>query len=334
MVNENKDDMKEFEEEFDFESEETTNNDLPTEDDDALGDPATGHTESRSAAQGITIDKKQSKLPWLIGLAAAGFIGWQGYKIIFAQPADEVGVPIVKQESKTQTQAQSKPETLPTPDNKAGTIPDQSMSVTSTTTTQTTTVPSPSKSPDLFAAPLSSPGQSTSTVIAKPGQLEVLEENFKNSQERMGKLDSKFSELMDAMGSLNQGMSQVTRELSTINDSVQKLNKDVKTLKSQVQTPQQSSAPQALQRPLSEGDMQPIYSVNKYETKPAAPSQTMSGTPTMSVHAIIPGRAWLKSKDGSTITVTEGDTLDRYGKVLVIDASNGVVITSSGATLR
>ena len=54
----------------------------------------------------------------------------------------------------------------------------------------------------------------------------------------------------------------------------------------------------------------------------------------MSVHAIIPGRAWLKSKDGSTITVTEGDSLERYGKVLVIDASNGVVITSSGVTLR
>ncbi len=56
--------------------------------------------------------------------------------------------------------------------------------------------------------------------------------------------------------------------------------------------------------------------------------------PSLTVHAIIPGRAWLRDKTGKTLTVTEGDSLEQFGKVLVIDAPNGVVITSSGITLR
>lgn len=54
----------------------------------------------------------------------------------------------------------------------------------------------------------------------------------------------------------------------------------------------------------------------------------------LTVYAIIPGRAWLRSPNGKTLTVTEGDTLAEFGKVLKIDASNGVVITTSGVTLR
>lgn len=52
------------------------------------------------------------------------------------------------------------------------------------------------------------------------------------------------------------------------------------------------------------------------------------------VHAVIPGRAWLKSLKGQIITVAEGDTIGNYGKILVIDASNGVVLTSSGIAFR
>lgn len=52
------------------------------------------------------------------------------------------------------------------------------------------------------------------------------------------------------------------------------------------------------------------------------------------VHAVIPGRAWLKSSKGQIITVTEGDSLGNYGKILVIDAASGVVLTSSGITFR
>lgn len=56
--------------------------------------------------------------------------------------------------------------------------------------------------------------------------------------------------------------------------------------------------------------------------------------PTLSIHAIIPGRAWLRAQDGKMLTVAEGDAIGEYGKVLKIDAANGVVVTTSGVTLR
>lgn len=56
--------------------------------------------------------------------------------------------------------------------------------------------------------------------------------------------------------------------------------------------------------------------------------------PEFVVHAVIPGRAWLKSCKGQIITVIEGETVGNYGKVLVIDAANSVVLTSSGVAFR
>lgn len=48
------------------------------------------------------------------------------------------------------------------------------------------------------------------------------------------------------------------------------------------------------------------------------------------VEAVIPGRAWLKAKDGSTVTVAVGDKLPGYGKILSINPYSGVVMTSQG----
>ncbi len=49
-----------------------------------------------------------------------------------------------------------------------------------------------------------------------------------------------------------------------------------------------------------------------------------------SVQAIIPGRAWLKSDTGETVTVAEGDILKNYGKIIKIDPYDGVVQIDAG----
>lgn len=48
------------------------------------------------------------------------------------------------------------------------------------------------------------------------------------------------------------------------------------------------------------------------------------------VQAIIPGRAWLKSESGETVTVAEGDVLRNYGRVTKIDPYDGVVNIDTG----
>ena len=59
-----------------------------------------------------------------------------------------------------------------------------------------------------------------------------------------------------------------------------------------------------------------------------------SNTPEYVVHAVIPGRAWLKSSSGQIITVAEGDSFGDYGKIALIDAANNLVRTSSGVVFR
>ena len=51
---------------------------------------------------------------------------------------------------------------------------------------------------------------------------------------------------------------------------------------------------------------------------------------TYTVQAIIPGRAWLKSENGDTVTVAEGDTLKGLGRVVKINPYDGVVDISVG----
>lgn len=48
------------------------------------------------------------------------------------------------------------------------------------------------------------------------------------------------------------------------------------------------------------------------------------------VQAIIPGRAWLKSDNGETLTVAEGDVIRNVGRVTKIDPYDGVVEINTG----
>ena len=50
----------------------------------------------------------------------------------------------------------------------------------------------------------------------------------------------------------------------------------------------------------------------------------------LSLHAVVPGRAWLTDQDGKTISVSIGSQLPYYGQVTKIDSDAGKVYMSSG----
>lgn len=52
------------------------------------------------------------------------------------------------------------------------------------------------------------------------------------------------------------------------------------------------------------------------------------------IQAVIPGRAWLISQNGTTLTVREGTVIPGYGTVKVIDPLQGRITTSSGQIIR
>jgi len=63
-------------------------------------------------------------------------------------------------------------------------------------------------------------------------------------------------------------------------------------------------------------------------TIPSTPPEPRIG---YSVQAIIPGRAWLKSESGDTVTVAEGDILRNYGRITKIDPYDGIVEIDTGS---
>ena len=56
--------------------------------------------------------------------------------------------------------------------------------------------------------------------------------------------------------------------------------------------------------------------------------------PSYHLFSIIPGRAWLKSSTGHTITVAQGSKISGYGSVMSIEADRGFVLTSTGYVFR
>jgi hypothetical protein len=59
-------------------------------------------------------------------------------------------------------------------------------------------------------------------------------------------------------------------------------------------------------------------------------SSTSTSRVIYTVQAIIPGRAWLKSDSGDTVTVAEGDVLKDLGKITKIDPYDGIVNIDTG----
>lgn len=124
----------------------------------------------------------------------------------------------------------------------------------------------------------------------------------------IAKLSQRIADINAQVGSVNANLNQITATINEFGSQVSKLTEV------QEQKQERVKAQRAKQ-------------VQEEKKKQQA-------APTMSLHAIIPGRAWLRSDDGQITSVTEGDTVGRYGKVLRIDANEGVVVTSSGVVLR
>jgi predicted nucleic acid-binding Zn-ribbon protein len=142
-----------------------------------------------------------------------------------------------------------------------------------------------------------------------------LSQENKKQSDRLDNIEADMGKIMQRVSDLNKNMSNIQNNMAQISTSMDKMSGEVSNL-SQIREKQ-------------------AQRVRANRTKQNNEQQKQqNSTPSMTVHAIIPGRAWLRSEDGQITSVTDGDSVGRYGKVLRIDANDGVVVTSSGVTLR
>lgn len=140
-------------------------------------------------------------------------------------------------------------------------------------------------------------------------------------------LDAYSREVSDNLNKLNESISTMDDRLLTLTNTTSTLSKDVGTVKSEVGQVREVLREDGL-------DINPTSLSKGKQGRTEKEGHIAIAEPEYTVHAVVPGRAWLKSSKGQIVTVAEGDSIGNYGKILVIDAANGVVLTSSGVAFR
>lgn len=147
--------------------------------------------------------------------------------------------------------------------------------------------------------------------------LDSISEEMTLNVNQMKQLESTIANLSSTLDQINKSISAMDNRVLSLTETVDSLAQDLTNVK----------------KIMVDEDID-LTSPNTLKMSPKGRAPKINTNNDYTVHAIIPGRAWLKSADGQIITVTEGDKVGDYGTVAVIDAANGLVRTSSGITFR
>jgi intracellular multiplication protein IcmG len=147
--------------------------------------------------------------------------------------------------------------------------------------------------------------KSTQAIVGQITQLTT------NNQKVMSQLQHQQYENQSQLSALTNKMANIQQQINNLQDSIQGVSALVKT--NQVS----QTTLDAYRTQLQSYQKTDIQTKKRYF-----------------VQAVIPGRAWLQAQDGSSITITVGDVIPGYGKVVSINPYSGTVITDSGEKIN
>lgn len=149
--------------------------------------------------------------------------------------------------------------------------------------------------------------------------LQNIAEEMTQNVNNINQLESTITNMATTLEHLNKTIHAMDNRILSLTETVDGLSQDLANVK----------------RAMIEQDVDLTANSSNIKFSSKKQAQTLNNSePSYTVHAIIPGRAWLKSSSGQILTVTEGDKLGNYGTVAVIDSANGLVRTSSGIIIR
>lgn len=141
-------------------------------------------------------------------------------------------------------------------------------------------------------------------------------------QDRLARIEKANADLQNQISAMSTQMLTLNSNVSTTAANLKQISDQLAQLATVVQNEAKVSA----------GIVEKIARQEKMMF--GAGNMAMSQQPVQYfLQAIIPGRAWLISSEGETLTVSRGTPLGSYGRVSFIDAASGRVLTSSGQTI-
>lgn len=179
-----------------------------------------------------------------------------------------------------------------------------------------------SKAPEQPAATFVAQPTVEKPMVEAPVQPVVQQSALGNSQwqmleERLQKLADQAEANQNMMSTMQQRLSAMQLALSSVTNKLGEANQALQDLQEKMKP-----------KPIPESIKKMIRKSPKRRRARTVP-RTM-----YFIQAMIPGRAWLKGKNGSTITVGKGSRLPGYGRVQRIDPKAGTVVMSSGVVIR
>lgn len=160
---------------------------------------------------------------------------------------------------------------------------------------------------------------------AMVNKMDLLEKHFAEQAQQNQQTQEQLKKMIADLEGSQQNLMNANKNIAALQQQIAALNGVVQSLNQQLQTAREEARKK---------HVAPKKHHHKKVEKEEGVSKESYANPHLTVYAIIPGRAWLRDPTGKTLTVTEGDSLPEYGKVIKIDATNGVVVTSTGVTLR
>ena len=166
--------------------------------------------------------------------------------------------------------------------------------------------------------------QTISSIVAPPpmaggsdAKVAALEAQ---SVQLMGQLQASYSQKLNDFSEQNKTLQD---QVQTLNARVSGLETDLNKMMQMMSQHNAPSAPAPAAAPSSSGNTSDMMS-------PQSSAQSSEFKSNYSVQAIIPGRAWLRSLNGETVTVAEGDIVHDLGRVTKVDPYDGVVEINTG----
>lgn len=147
--------------------------------------------------------------------------------------------------------------------------------------------------------------QTNNQLASLASQNQNLSSTISTLQKQSQTNKSDLSKLEGAMSQLVQNQRQLNNQMQNLTAGLQRLSLEIEKI-----------------------GTKPVKKTKREVRRYTPPS------PVYYLKAVLPGRAWLQSKKGQTMTVTLGDKVRGYGTVTWINAQLGQVRTSSGKIIR
>lgn len=137
-------------------------------------------------------------------------------------------------------------------------------------------------------------------------------------------IKNKLNDLQDSslkasrnINRINSNLGSLQQTLETLSSKLNSMNSNITMLAQELQNQQQA-----------------LKKLKEKPKKKLISKRVVIPRKTYYIQAIIPGRAWLKSNKGDTITVVEGSIIRGWGRVKLIDPHQGQVVLASGKVIK